>query len=143
MPKTSEQRPLLLDTHVWLWLVLGTGGLSTEVRDAISDAASIGNLRIAAITAWEVALLAARNRIALGQPTLKWIEEAIARSGIAIEPLSPAIAAESWDLPIGFHQDPVDRILVATARIAGVALLTRDRRILDYAGRGHLTAIAA
>ena len=46
-------------------------------------------------------------------------------------------------MPETFHRDPADRLIVATARVANATLMTRDRRILDYAARGHLTAIAA
>lgn len=143
MPTTSELRPLLLDTHIWLWLVLGTGRLSSTARTRIVGAASVGCLRIASITMWEVALLASRNRIALGRPTLQWIEQAVVDSFVTVEPLTAIVAVESWELPDQFHQDPVDRMIVATARVTGAVLMTRDRQILDYAARGHLTAIAA
>jgi PIN domain nuclease of toxin-antitoxin system len=143
MPKTSERQPLLLDTHVWLWLVLASEALGSAARRTISRAASVGNLRIAAVTVWEVALLASRRRIVLGKPTIAWVEEAVVASTVMITPLSPAIAVESWELPGIFHADPADRIIVATARATGATLLTRDRGILDYAACGHLTAIAA
>jgi PIN domain nuclease of toxin-antitoxin system len=143
MPKTSERQPLLLDTHVWLWLVLASEALGSASRRTIGGAASTGDLRIAAMTVWEVALLASRRRIVLGKPTIAWIEEAVAASTVMIVPLSPSIAVESWELPGAFHADPADRIIVATARVTGATLLTRDRRILDYAASGHLTAIAA
>jgi PIN domain nuclease of toxin-antitoxin system len=101
MRKTSESQPLLLDTHVWLWLVLGNESLSPPVRSTISGAASIGNLRVAAITVWEIAVLASRHRVALGKPTVQWVEEAVAASTVIIEPLSPDTAVESWELPDG------------------------------------------
>jgi len=69
--------------------------------------------------------------------------EAVSAPGLSVEPLLPQIAVEAYTLPDGFHRDPADRLIVATARVAGAALMTRDRRILDYAARGHLTAIAA
>jgi PIN domain nuclease of toxin-antitoxin system len=47
------------------------------------------------------------------------------------------------ELPGGFHYDPADQIIVASARITGATLMTRDRRILTYAGAGHLNAVAA
>lgn len=78
MSKTSDQQPLLLDTHIWLWLVLGNATLSPGTRRMISRAASVGNLRIAAITVWEIALAALRNRIVLGKPAILWVEEAVA-----------------------------------------------------------------
>lgn len=65
------------------------------------------------------------------------------RSRIVFEPLSTEIAIEAGGLPGGFRSDPADLIIVATARITGATLITRDRRILDYAAAGHLAAIAA
>lgn len=143
MPRTSEARLLLLDTHVWLWLAAGAAPLSTTARDTIGIAASDGNLRIAAISIWEIAMLALRHRIELGKPTTEWIEQALLAPGLSLEPLSAAIAIASCHLPDGFRSDPADHIIIATARVTGAALMTRDRRILDYAARGHLTALAA
>jgi PIN domain nuclease of toxin-antitoxin system len=143
MPKTSEPQPLLLDTHVWLWLVAGAPQLSTEARGAIGMAVGRGVLRISAISLWEIALLASRGRIVLGKPTSLWLDEALAEPGAAIEPLTVPIAVESCELPGPFHPDPADRMIVATARVTDAKLMTRDRRILDYAARGHLTALPA
>jgi len=141
--RTSDRDPLLLDTHVWLWLVAGSSDLSTEVRDEIERAAGAGALRIAAVSLWEVALLAWRGRIVLGKSIGLWLDEALAEPGPTIDQISPQIAAESYALPEAFHRDPADRLIVATARVANATLMTRDRRILDYAARGHLSAIAA
>jgi PIN domain nuclease of toxin-antitoxin system len=44
-------------------------------------------------------------------------------------------------LPGRLHDDPIDRILVATARREGLTLITRDRAILDYAAQGHVRAL--
>ena len=143
MRRTSDPDLLLLDTHVWLWLVAGSSDLSTEVRDEIERAAGAGALRIAAVSLWEVALLAWRGRIVLGKSIGLWLDEALAEPGPTIDQISPQIAAESYALPEAFHRDPADRLIVATARVANATLMTRDRRILDYAARGHLSAIAA
>ena len=143
MPKTSEARPLLLDTHIWLWVVAGSTELSTPARQAIDKAAAEGALRIAAISLWEIALLASRGRIVLGKSISLWLDEAMAEPGPAIEPHNQQVAIESYALPEVFHPDPADRMIVATARVTGAVLMTRDRQILDYAARGHLTAIAA
>ena len=117
--------------------------LTTEARLTIDEAAAAGTLRIAAISLWEIALLASRGRIVLGKSIGLWLEEALADPGPAIDPLSPQIAIESYALPDVFHRDPADRLIVATARVANAILMTRAQRILDYAARGHLTAIGA
>jgi PIN domain nuclease of toxin-antitoxin system len=143
MRRTSDLELLLLDTHVWLWLVAGSSDLSAEARHTIDRAAAAGTLRIAAISLWEIALLASHGRIVLGKSIGLWLDEALADPGPAVDPLTPKIAIESYALPDTFHRDPADRLIVATARVANAILMTRDRRILDYAARGHLTAIAA
>jgi PIN domain nuclease of toxin-antitoxin system len=143
MPKTFEAQPLLLDTHIWLWVVAGSTELSASARQAIDKAGAQGALRIAAISLWEIALLASRGRIVLGKSISLWLDEALAEPGPAIEPLNQQVAIESYALPEVFHPDPADRVIVATARVTGAVLMTRDRQILNYAARGHLTAIAA
>ena len=109
----------------------------------IDAAAAAGTLRIAAISLWEIALLASRGRIVLGKSIGSWLAEALADPAPAIDPLSPQIAVEACSLPEAFHRDPADRMVVATARVTNAILITRDQQILDYAARGHLTAIAA
>jgi PIN domain nuclease of toxin-antitoxin system len=143
MKRTSEPRPLLLDTHVWIWFMLADAELATGEQNTINCAAASGQLRIAAISVWEAVLLAARGRVALGRPLAQWMTEAVSAPGLSIEPLLPQVAVEACSLPEAFHRDPADRLIVATARVTNATLMTRDRRILDYATRGHLTAIAA
>jgi PIN domain nuclease of toxin-antitoxin system len=143
MPRTSERSSLLLDTHVWIWFMLANAELAVSGRNVINRAAASGQLRIAAISVWEAALLASRGRVVLGRPLAQWITEAVSAPGLSIEPLLPQVAVEACSLPEEFHRDPADRLIVATARVANATLMTRDRRILDYAARGHLTAIGA
>jgi PIN domain nuclease of toxin-antitoxin system len=141
--RTFEPASLLLDTHVWIWFMLANAELAANGRNLINRAAATGRLRIAAISLWETALLASRGRVVLGQPLGQWITGAVSAPGLSIEPLLPQVAIEASSLPDPFHRDPADRLIVATARVANATLMTRDRRILDYAARGHLTAIAA
>jgi PIN domain nuclease of toxin-antitoxin system len=143
MPRTSEPGSLLLDTHVWIWFMLANPELAISGRNVINRAAASGQLRVAAISVWEAALLASRGRVALGRPLAQWITEAVSAPGLSIEPLLPQVAVEASSLPDVFHRDPADQLIVATARVTNATLMTRDRRILDYAARGHLTAIAA
>jgi PIN domain nuclease of toxin-antitoxin system len=140
MPRTSERLLLLLDTHIWLWEILATGELSLAARLTINDAAAEGRLRVSVMSIWEVALLASRRRVDLPKPTGAWIDEALTRSHTLIEPLTPAIAVASRELPDGFRSDPADQIIVATVRVTGATLMTRDRRILQYAADGNVAA---
>ena len=99
MTRTSDRQLLLLDTHVWIWLMLESGELAIGARAAINRAAASGQLRIAAISVWEAALLASRGRIALGRPLSQWRDLAVSAPGISVQPLLPQIAVEACCLP--------------------------------------------
>ena len=65
----------------------------------------------------------------------------MARPGIRLAALTPEIAIDASHLPGVFHSDPADRMIVATARRIGAAIVTRDRKILDYAEAGFVEAM--
>jgi PIN domain nuclease of toxin-antitoxin system len=134
----SPEKVLVLDTHVWLWLVGGAEPLRRPVLSAVEGAARRGRIRVSAISVWEVAMLQAKGRIRLAKDCLAWVGEALAAPGTSLVPLTPEIAVESSRLPGTFHGDPADRILVATARLLGATLLTRDERILAYGKGKHV-----
>ncbi len=135
-------RGLLLDTHVWIWLMGGSPELNSAQQEIINQATRESVVGIAAISVWETAMLVQKGRIQLEKPLLAWVQEALALPGIELKSLTPEIAVESSQLPDGFHGDPADRLIVATARIHQLTLLTSDRKILDYAKRGYLSVMA-
>ena len=89
-------------------------------------------LEVSAISCWEVAKLVQYGRLELACPLEEWMEQALAYSGVHLLELTPRIATESTKLPGSFHRDPADQIIVATARIYDIPLLTVDSRILQY-----------
>lgn len=136
-------RQLLLDTHIWLWYVEATDSDLGPVRDTLIRANADLGLSVSVLSAWEVAMLDAERRVALSLECSAWIDRALSAPGIHLQPLTPAIAITSTRLPGFPHRDPVDRILIATARLTGATLVTRDRRILDYASKGYLRVLDA
>ena len=133
---------LLLDTHIFLWLMLKDENLSTSELNIIDQAAQKNALFVSAISIWEIALLQKRGRIHLYQQPLKWVEEALALPGINLAPLDPAILCESVALPEELRKDPADRMIIATARIMKLRLMTHDQKILDYAAQGLLDCVS-
>lgn len=130
---------LILDTHVWIWLINGDekikkSGFLSVINSALKDHSIV----IPAICTWEVAMLVAKNRISLTENTLEWINKASSAPGISIYPLSPEVACESTILPGEFHGDPADRMIVATARITNGTLLTFNRQIIEYSRKGYI-----
>jgi PIN domain nuclease of toxin-antitoxin system len=136
-------KPVLLDTHVWIWLMEGRAGVRPEAVQLMERAGEESFLRVSAISAWEVGMLEARGRLRFDIPCEEWVEHAFGLPGLSLMPLTASICVRSSRLPGVFHGDPADRLIVATARELGAVLLTRDEPILQYAALGHLRALAA
>jgi PIN domain nuclease of toxin-antitoxin system len=137
---SSIVKGLLLDTHTWIWLMEGKE-LNLSVQKIINDAAKEKSINIAAISTWEIAMLVSKGKVKLEKPLLAWIQDSLALPGLALKPLTPEVSVESTALPEGFHGDPADRLIVATARIYQLTLLTRDQKILDYAKKHFVSAM--
>lgn len=134
---------LLLDTHVWIWYVIGSPEINKSLRKEIGNAIKENSIYIAAISLWEISMLESRRRIILEMPCLEWIKNAIDYTHAQILHMIPEIAVESCYLPDSFHEDPADRLIVATARVEGLPIVTRDARILQYSKQKCITAIKA
>ena len=121
-------KPVLLDTHVWIWLSIGQmESLSPRAQGSI-----IGRARwISAISCWELAKLVERRRIGFTIPTLSWIRRSLTENDLRIADLTPEIAVESTNLQ-GLHRDPADQIIMATSRVLGMPLVTADQRIIQF-----------
>jgi PIN domain nuclease of toxin-antitoxin system len=141
MKMRRDPAALLLDTHVWIWLVRGERRFAKTTLDALFDAAGVGALFVSVMSIWEIALLDAKRRLRLDQPCREWVRRALARSRTEVIVLTTEIAIESHNLPSPLHSDPADRIIAATARVEDLTLVTRDRPLLDYARQGHLRAL--
>lgn len=87
-------------------------------------------------------MLEAKGRLALTEPVHDWLQEAVSRLRVEVVPISIDVAVESSRLPGGFHGDPADRIIVATARKGRFTLLTQDSLILSYGKRGMVNTLA-
>lgn len=123
---------ILLDTHVWLWLLHNPNQLSESAKIAIDREEPHNGLLVSAISVWEIAVKSSIGKLILPLPIDEWYNLASTHSGIVIEPLSPLDAIASTSLPETFHKDPADRILVAIARRYGIVLVTCDAKILNY-----------
>ncbi len=97
-----------------------------------------GRLAVSPITAWEVATLAAKGRLALSLSPEIWFDRICAIPGVALAEMPPSVLIASCSLPGSPPADPADRILAATARAFGYTLVTRDRHLLDYGSEGHI-----
>lgn len=132
---------LLLDTHIFLWLMSGDTALEDKIKTQIIHAAKTNTLVISAISIWEIAMLVKKGRITLHSPVRDWVQQALETPGLSLLNLTPEIFCESTLLPGELHKDPADRMIIATARLHQASLLTRDDNILHYAKQGYLSAL--
>jgi PIN domain nuclease of toxin-antitoxin system len=123
-------RLILLDTHVWIWAINNNPRLDPQFAEIIRE--NPNSVCVSIVSCWEISMLVAKKRLDLGAPPEKWFESVLSESGIILLPLTPQIAAQAYSLPGKFHEDPADRMIVATARNRNALLLTEDEKILGY-----------
>jgi PIN domain nuclease of toxin-antitoxin system len=120
--------------------------LSASVIDTIRDAARTDGVYVSTASAWEIGVLSRpkSGRKAMPQfwPDPKsWFAKLLAMPGIKEAPITAAIAIDACYLPGDFHADPMDRLIVTTARHLGMPIVTGDRKIIAYAEAGFVRVI--
>lgn len=138
--KHLKQHKLLLDTHVWIWLMIGDKRINQSFKNMVAQSAEKEHLFLSPISLWELGMLVEHKRIELEIDCLDWVEQALEGSDITLLPITPQIAIESTRLPENPHGDPADRILIATAHEHGAILVTHDQKIMSY-GKGKFIGV--
>lgn len=123
---------IVLDTHAWVWFVNDPRQLSAPARRAAEEAMSRDAIYISSISAWEVALLAASGRIELKISVQDWIAASEALPFFNFVPVDNAVFIRSVLLPGPLHSDPADRVIIATAIMKGMPVVTKDEKIRNY-----------
>ncbi len=123
---------IVLDTHVWLWWISNPELLSAAARKTLKLAMSEGEICISSISAWEVAILVKKGRLDLTMPVEDWIARSEALRFLRFIPVDNRIGLKSANLPGHLHDDPADRIIIATTISLGGRLITKDEKIRKY-----------
>lgn len=125
---------ILLDTHVLVRYMRDEGKLGKRALSTIDRAIAKDELFVSAIAFWEVATLVAKRRLEL-DTTVSAFRDLAIRNGAREQVLDGEIATLAGELPDA-HGDPADRMLVATAIVRGLTLVTADSVLLGWKLRG-------
>ena len=123
---------IVLDTHALIWWVTDDAALSKKAKREINRELDGGEIIISAISAWEISMLVANQRLVLSMEVSAWLATVAEIEAVRFIPVDIEIATKSVELPGEFHKDPADRMIVATARKFAVPLVTKDEKIRTY-----------
>lgn len=123
---------IVLDTNALIWWINDTQKLSKKARKIIQEAEEKRTIYISSISVLEIYLLIKKGRLGLYRMSGDWLQKVEDLSYVHFIPIDNKIAVQSIELPDFSHQDPADRIIIATALNLGAKLITSDKRILNY-----------
>ena len=122
---------LLLDTHIWIWLVLEPARLSRRVARALDDAEN--QLWLSPISVWELLMLAQKGRVQLNEDAAAWTRRISEQLQLHEAPLTTEVALETSSLSL-VHSDPSDRLIAASAKVFELTLVTADAKLIAAPG---------
>jgi PIN domain nuclease of toxin-antitoxin system len=120
---------LLLDTHVFLWLITNDARLPAKFRDALSDANNGVFLSVASV--WESVIKFQAGKLPLPESPETYLPRQREKHDIATLAIDEASISQLAQLPL-LHRDPFDRIIIAQALQQGMTLVTVDEHVLAY-----------
>lgn len=120
---------ILLDTHCWLWMTSAPEKLAPAARALVEG--SENELFLSAASSWEIAIKYALGKLPLPVPPASYVPTRMAATGVSALAVEHRHALEVAGLPM-HHADPFDRLLVAQARVEGLAILTADPQLGAY-----------
>ena len=132
---------LLLDTHVWLWMLFHEQQkLSDKQWHTLAQHGERNALAVSEVSFWEVAVKAAKGRLDLPPSTSEWLKRAARTPGTGIIQVDRDVMVHSAELNLSTN-DPADRMLVATALKYDLRLATADMRLLNYADKNRALSV--
>jgi len=133
---------VLLDTCAMIWMAQDEPVAPEARKELVRVRKAAGTIAVSAMSAWEIGMLISRGRLPTTKTALNWFGDFVTNGRVSVEAATPEILIASSYLPIPIHNDPTDRILIATAREHDLTIITRDRAILAYGAAGHVRTLA-
>ncbi len=126
--RSDEQRPILLDSHAFLWALDDSEQLGASVRAALQSGRPTW---LSSATVSELGIKTAIGRLSLPVPLRELVRRAAVDGGVRVLDVTPEHALRASELPM-HHKDPFDRMLIAQAMTERLVLATRDRKVAGY-----------
>jgi PIN domain nuclease of toxin-antitoxin system len=120
---------ILLDTHSWIWWVDQQAQLSPAAQRALEKVTEKNPVLVSAISVWELYMLVKKGRLSLRTDPAHWVHQCELSPKIRFVPVDNEIARISVQLPMEVHEDPADRLIIASAISLGATLITKDQKI--------------
>jgi PIN domain nuclease of toxin-antitoxin system len=124
---------LLLDTHIWLWLLDDPKRLGRRIKQELGDERN--ELWLSPIGTWEALTFHRKGKVHLSSDVAAWLANAI--SGTKLARFTHEVALAGREFPLDL--DPADRLLSATGSVFDLTLVTADRRLLKL---GNIKTLA-
>lgn len=128
---------LLVDTHIFLWLMTEPDRVREAARIACRDSAN--ELVLSVVSLWEIQIKAGLGKLTLHVPLREMILDQVDRGPFSLLPVVAEHVLALESLP-AHHSDPFDRLLVAQAKAEDLWLVSQDRKIEAYRGLVQLLA---
>lgn len=120
---------IAVDTHIVVWDAIGPDKLTPSAKRALTRADRTDGILVSEITLWEIALLMKKKRLVVDTDCPTFIDLILQSRNYVLQNLTTAIASASANIDLGKNKDPADHIIVATALVKGLSLLTADRQM--------------
>lgn len=122
---------LLLDTHIWIWLLGGSDKLEASLRKKLEEEQS--QLWLSPISIWEALLLGEKKRVNQSPDPVSWARRSLELIPVREASLNREIAIRCREINLP-HNDPADRFIAATALVYDLTLVTLDRNLMKLKG---------
>ncbi len=120
---------VLLDTHALVWALSEPERLSSRARATVANPATDAYVSMA--SAWELAILESLGHVRLAVSLDSIFSEGLAALRIRLLPIQLQHLVRLTALP-RHHRDPFDRLLIATAMVEKLTLVSSDREFKKY-----------
>ena len=122
---------ILLDTCALLWLDTDRASFTKRAMDCLN--AHFDAMAVSPVSFHEVGIKSEKKRIQLPMSLSKWSEALCAKYELTVLPVTRDTAVTAATLP-PVHSDPFDRIIIATARLNKLSVVTADAKFTEYPG---------